>query len=203
MSKDEIGISDEAVAEATGRTWRQWESLLDDAGGEELSHKELVALLANEGLVESAWWRQSVTVAYEKLKGRRTLGETASGGFEVGVQRTVPFNAETSWSLLKSSAGAEAWLGSRGDVSFAEGATFELADGTTGEIRVSKPDSHIRLTWKPKKWKRPSTIQVRVTPKEERSVISFHQENMPDAAAREEQRAHFKTAVEKLKKLAT
>jgi hypothetical protein len=86
--------SDAAVRKATGRSWWQWEELLDGLGAAELSHGEIVALVRERGGVESGWWQQGVTVGYEKLKGKRVLGETAGSGFQVGVSRTLEVDRE-------------------------------------------------------------------------------------------------------------
>jgi len=98
-----------------------------------------------------------------------------------------------------SSDGLKAWLGDAPSLAFEEGETYELASGATGEIRVFAPESHIRLTWQPGDWPRPSTIQVRVIDKGDRSVIAFHHEHLPDADAREARKAHFKNALATLK----
>ena len=68
-------------------------------------------------------------------------------------------------------------------------------------MRVYKPNSHLRLTWHPAGWPRPSTIQVRVIPSGEKTVISFHQEHMPGPEAREIRRTFFKNALDALGEL--
>ena len=55
MSEPRMNQSDEAVRDATGRTWAGWEAALDEAGGEALSHRDLVAWLGEHGGVESSW----------------------------------------------------------------------------------------------------------------------------------------------------
>lgn len=72
----------------------------------------------------------------------------------------------------------------------------------TGEIRVVKPESHARLTRDPGGWDRPSTIQVRVEAKDDgRTVVGFHKENLPGADDREERRAHYRAALDRLERL--
>lgn len=194
-------ITDEAVREATGRGWDEWEALLDARGAAELSHKQIVALLA-DGLVESRWWQQGVTVAYEKRKGRRDLGQTADGAWQVGVRRTLPLSMDTAWRLLTSPAGVRAWLGDVPSLALEKGAAYATADGAAGTVRVVNPGSHLRLTWQPPGWARPSTIQVRVMPSGERTVLSFHEERLPSADEREARRRHFEAALDALQRQA-
>jgi len=195
--------SDEAVRKATGRGWREWEELLDGLGAEGLSHREIVALVAEHGGGVSGWWQQSVTVGYEKLKGKRKTGETADTGVQVGVQRTLEVNPERAWELLTSAEGLRAWLGTAARLRFEKGERYRTDDGAEGEVRVVRPGRHARLTRHPPGWPRPSTIQVRVEEKGARAVIGFHEEHLPDLGERERRRAHYAAAAETLKELAS
>jgi uncharacterized protein YndB with AHSA1/START domain len=202
---DRPGQSDDAVRKATGRGWEEWETLLDALGAARLSHSEIVSLLHEKALVRSGWWRQSVTVGYEKLKGRRKTGETKDTGVQVGVQRTLPVIAETAWELLTSAEGRRVWLGSGADFRFAAGEIFRLKDGAEGEVRVVRQGRqgwHARLTYQPGEWPRPSVIQVRVEPRGDRAVIGFHEEHLPSLEERERRKAHFAAAADALREMA-
>lgn len=198
MSEPRMNQSDDAVRDATGRTWAGWEAALDEAGGEAMSHRELVAWLGDHGGVESSWWRQSVAVGYEKLKGRRVVGQTADGTFQVGVSRTLPVDPKRAWAVLTSPEGARVWLGDLEELRLEEGAQWSAADGAAGEVRVVRHGSHVRLTRDPGGWDRPTTIQVRVEAKDERTVIGFHEENLPARDDRLERRAHYWGALDRL-----
>ena len=202
MSRETIGPSDDAVRDATGRGWDEWEALLDEAGGERMSHRELVAWLAQDDRVESGWWRQSVAVGYEKLKGKRVVGQTAGGRFQVGVQRTLPLSRESAWTLLTSAEGVRAWLGDGATLRFDEGESYRTDAGATGEVRVVRAGSHARLTRDPGGWDRPSTIQIRVEAKGDRSVIGMHEENLPGESERTARLAHYRAALDRLQELA-
>jgi hypothetical protein len=80
-------MSDEAVKAKTGKTWKQWFAMLDKAGARSLSHKEIVGLLGGK-LGVPPWWRQMVTVEYERARGLRVRHETASG-FSVSISKTI------------------------------------------------------------------------------------------------------------------
>jgi uncharacterized protein YndB with AHSA1/START domain len=194
-------IADESLRAATGRTWDEWEALLDARGAAELPHGRIVALLA-DGLVDSGWWRQAVAVGYEKRKGKRALGQTADGLFQVGVRRTLPMAHGAAWRLVTSAEGVRAWLGDAPGLALEKGATYTTRDGAAGEVRVVQPGSHFRVTWRPPGWARPSTIQVRVIPAGERTTLSFHEERLPGAAEREERRRHFEAALDALQRRA-
>jgi uncharacterized protein YndB with AHSA1/START domain len=196
------GISDEAVRSATGRSWDEWERVLDacDAGG--LTHKQIVALLAGGLMVESRWWQQSIAVDYERRKGTRAVGQTADAGFNVGAQRRLSITPEDAWRLVTSPEGVRAWLGDAPGFALEKGVEYTTADGASGVVRVARPGSHLRVTWQPPGWVRPSTIQLRVMAEGEKTTISLHQEHLPGAAEREERRRHLKAALDVLQRLA-
>lgn len=134
---------------------------------------------------------------------KRPVGLTKEVGWQIGVRRTVPLSVEDAWALLFSEEGLKAWLGDAVNITFAKGKPYQLKDGTTGEIRVYKPLSHIRLTFDPPGANHPSTIQVRVLPNDGRCTIAFHQEHLSSAAERGQRRWFFQHALDQLMELAT
>ncbi|MGD2070978.1 MAG: SRPBCC domain-containing protein [Gemmatimonadota bacterium] len=197
MGRDDIEIGDGAVQDATGRDWDGWKTWLDARGGPELDHRELVARIAGDGGVESRWWQQMVANGYEKLIGRRATGETREAGFQIGAQKTVSAPPDAVWRWVTSPEGVRTWLGAGAPPGLVEGESYTLDDGSTGEVRVVKEESHVRLTWHPGGWPRPSTIQLRTGGHEDprRTVVSLHQEHIPGPAEREARRARFKEAL--------
>jgi uncharacterized protein YndB with AHSA1/START domain len=134
----------------------------------------------------------------ESDQDKQPIGLTKDTGWQIGARRTFPLGLEAAWRLIISPAGLQTWLGAPRGTFHEQGGRYDLPDGTTGEMRVYKPNSHVRLTWHPPDWPRPSTIQVRVISSGEKTVISFHQEHMPGPEAREARRSFFKTALDQL-----
>jgi uncharacterized protein YndB with AHSA1/START domain len=129
---------------------------------------------------------------------KKPVGLTKDVGWQIGVRRTLPIGQEDAWRLLTSKEGVDIWLGEGVKLDFSKGATYQLPDGTEGEIRVYSPASHMRLTWHPPGWQRSSTIQLRVIPKGDRTVVAFHQEHLPGSKEREERRVFYNAVIEKL-----
>jgi len=91
------GMSDEAVAKRTARTWKQWTAVLDRLGAARMRHPEIARHLSeHEGL--SSWWAQTVTVGYERIRGLREKGQRRDGGFLVHKSRTYPVPLERLWT---------------------------------------------------------------------------------------------------------
>lgn len=200
----DASISDQAVAAATGRDWHAWLEILRSAEREgPLSHREIARLL-HERFGVSYWWSQTIAGEYEKRTGRRETGEVPGSGFQVGVSRTLPFPAGEGWRRLLSPAGLKWWLGECDSLTTEEGAAYRTADGIRGEIRVWRPESHLRLTWMPASWKSPSTLQLRCRDRGDgRCVISFHQEKLSDGETRESMRRRWKEALNGIATLKT
>ncbi len=189
--KKQDGVSDEAVLKATGKTWPQWFDLLNKAGAKTWSHKEIVAYLKEHAKL-SAWWEQTVTVAYEKAHNKRVLGQTNDAGFQLGIQKTLPIDRASAWKLLCSTKGVALWLGKIKAMKWEEGFTYATAAETHGELRVIKPQERLRLTWQPKEMKKPATLQVTLTPSgPDKTALRFHLEKLPSADWRTQMKKHW------------
>ena len=105
----EFPTSEEAVLGATGRTYPGWFAILDAWGASARRHADIAAWLADEHGV-APWWRQSVTVAYERARGMRAVHQTTDG-FSVGVTRTVAAEADAALAAFTDPAIRSSWLG--------------------------------------------------------------------------------------------
>jgi uncharacterized protein YndB with AHSA1/START domain len=202
MTEQYGGISDEAVMEATGRSWEEWVALLDEEGAGELSHKEIAELLITRGFIDrdDGWWAQSVTVGYEYAKGRRVKGQTADAGFQLGVQRTLPVQPSRLWQFLTSAEGLAVWLGEGiKALRMEKGATYRSADGTQGEIRTVYPGEKLRLTWQLPGWENESTLQLYLMDKGEKTALRFHQEKLTGPEQRAEMKEHWQEVLRRIK----
>ncbi|HEU5469100.1 MAG TPA: SRPBCC domain-containing protein [Actinophytocola sp.] len=189
MSPSQARVSSETVREATGRGWSEWLELLDEAGAVEWDHRRIVAYLEAEYAELTGWWRQSITVGYERARGLRAVGETSSG-FQVGVQRAVPATPDEVFALLVSQP--ELWLGEK--IVVEPGVRF-----AGGEIRVVKPADRIRWKWQAAGWDAAATLQLTIlTSKSGTTAVHVQVEKLPDTVAREAMRAHWRGVLEKV-----
>jgi len=97
------GMSDDAVAQATGRDWAAWKAHLDAAGAAEMDHAAIARSLKDLGV--RPWWRQMVTVGYERMIGRRELGQTCAGTYAASASKTFAGDKDAAlaaWQELVS-----------------------------------------------------------------------------------------------------
>jgi pimeloyl-ACP methyl ester carboxylesterase len=165
-----LTMSDDAIRQGTGRGWEEWFDLLDERGGEERTHKEIAMLLREEHAL-GGWWAQSVTVSYERARGRRAVGERPAG-FSVTAQKTVAVPVERLYDAFADPARRARWL---------PGA--ELRERTATRPRSARFD-----------WGDGATrLVASFTPKgEARSAVALEHERLPDAAEAERMKAYWR-----------
>lgn len=195
------GISESAVRKATGKGWDDWFTLIDREGYKGLSHKEIAARLHDDGHIDSEWWCQMVTVGYEKAQGLRVVGQTADAGFQIGAQKTLPLSPGKAWELITSPEGRSIWLGRISKISFVEGYEYQTEEGTSGKIGTVVSGNRLRLSWKPKRWRKSSNIQIRINPSGKKSAISVHHDRLESAERREEMKKYWREVLRRFQDL--
>ncbi len=192
------GVSSEAVARATGRDWEGWLKLLDNLGAAEMTHREIVSLVAGPGGLDNGWWQQSVAVGYEQARGLRVVGQTSGADFQIGVQRTLAVRLPEAWGLLAERPGRDAWLGECDGIDWRKGEKYTTASGVSGEIRSVVPGQRFRLTWCSPELLQPSTLQVTLVAAGDRTSFRFHQERLCSLEERESMRERWHGALGEL-----
>ena len=124
-------------------------------------------------------------------------GQTKDVGFQFGIRKTFSISPEEAWQFLFSAIGLKIWLGELNNP-FEIDQSFKTESGIEGKIRVFKPNSHIRMSWKKSGWENESTLQIRVIDNKGRTTISFHQEKLSGPGQREEMKAYWRKVIDKL-----
>src|SRR5260221_118779 len=101
------GISDAAVKKATGKTWAEGFRLLDEAGAVTQKHADIVKLLPDE---VGDWWRQMVTVSYERARSLRAVHQKCTGEFASAVSKTFNVPIETLFEAWEDARTRASWL---------------------------------------------------------------------------------------------
>jgi hypothetical protein len=120
------GTRDAVVKEKTGRTWKEWVSVLDRAGAAELGHTAIARLVHEEHGVPG-WWSQTVTVGYERIRGLRERGQRRDGTYDASKSKVYPVPLAQLWTAFVR---CERWL---------DGAKLRMSTAT-------KPKS-MRMRW--------------------------------------------------------
>lgn len=173
------GVSEEAMMSRTGRPLADWFELLDAWGADSRTHTEIARWLVSEHGVEG-WWSQSITVAYERARGRRVLHQTAAG-FSVGVTRTVVATPEAVTAAFRDPGRRAAWF---------PDAPLEVHEGYTGKRG--------RYDWTDPA----SKVWVDQAPKPDgRTTVTVTHERLPDADTVATMKERWRAALDRLKAL--
>lgn len=170
------GISDEAVAKATGKGWSHWISLLDKKKATEMTHKEIAKFLhEKKGL--SGWWAQMVAVGYEQQRAMRVAHQQPEG-FEISKSKTLPISpmkAFKAWNDLKA---RDSWLGE--DIT----------------VRKATPAKSMRITWSDGK----TNVDVNFYDKgEDKCQVSIQHTRLSSAAQAERMKKYWAGKLEAYK----
>lgn len=124
------GMSDQAVAAKTGRTWREWVETLDAEDAIAMEHRE-IARLVHEKLDIPGWWAQTVTVGYERIRGLREVGQRrTTGKYEANKSRTFPVPVARLF---------EAWSD--------DGIRARWLPGVELTVRTATENKSMRISW--------------------------------------------------------
>jgi hypothetical protein len=169
--------SDEKLAEATGRDWATWLSILDRWGAGERKHREIADHLINEHSVPG-WWAQSITTGYERARGMRAKHQQPTG-FTIYASRTVGVSLEVLFEAFTDDVTRQRWL----------------TDGSMS-LRSAQPGKVARFDWAGG----PTRILVTFEAKgPSRSTAYVAHERLPDSAAADVAKALWKKRVSALK----
>jgi hypothetical protein len=150
-------MSDEAVKRATGCAWAKWVQALNYAHAESWSHRAIADYVGQTYKVPS-WWAQTVTVGYERIIGLRAIGQSRSGSYVATRSRTFRAPAAAAHRAFIDARLRRRWLP---DVKLL---TPRAAPGRT--IRLAPADG--------------TSVEVRVLPKESRSVVQVEHRQLAD-----------------------
>ena len=124
------GMRDAAVSEKTGRSWAQWVAALDASGAWQWTHRDIARHVGDTYDEVSAWWAQTITVGYERIRGLRDVGQRRGGGYDANKTRTYPVDVSTLYRMFADARRRRRWL----------------TEGFT-KIRTSRVDTSIRADW--------------------------------------------------------
>lgn len=180
-------IGSESFARSTGIDWEEWLVLLERAGGESLTHRQLArvaeALIEEQGPCPNpGWWAQSVAIAFERHTGRRAPGQVEDGTFLASCSRTLAGSLDEI---------AAAWALRAGDDHLPLGLTWQ------GDARLSSSER-----WR--YWRRGLSdgtrlsVSVGRSPHDDRCVLTLTHEGLPDVESRERSRAAWRATLQEV-----
>lgn len=170
----ELPCSDDAVKEKTGRSWAEWEEILD-ADARHLSHAELANLIDTMHDA-GGWWSQTVAVGFERMTGKRRVGQSADGRFAASASKTLPVSAGRAHSFFVDEGKRTQWL------------------AEPVAIRKATAPKSVRITWPDE-----SSVEVWISEKgEAKCTVAVEHKKLDNEADAVLQKARWKEALARL-----
>jgi len=166
--KEAAGVSTDAVARRTGKTWDDWFEVLDTAGAETLDQRGVVAILAQKHGI-GPWWQQMIAVGYESLRSKSDK-PPAIDGFQINSSCTLDAPLPRVFRLWNDAGERARWLA---DDRF-------VVRGTTA-------DKVIRARW----GKGTSHVAVSFTEKLGRTEVNVEHHQIESRGAAEQMKAYW------------
>jgi hypothetical protein len=143
--KEAAGVSTDAVARRTGKTWDDWFDVLDSAGAQTLDQRGIIAILAQKHGI-GPWWQQMIAVGYESLRAK-TDKPAAAEGFQISESCTLDAPVTRVFRLWNDPGERARWLCDERFV--VRGATTDRAI----RARWGKGNSHVAVSFSEKSGK--------------------------------------------------
>ena len=181
-------VSEARLIEKTGHGFKRWFEVLDRFRARAKGHKAAAKHLVAEHDV-SAWYAQAITVAWERARDIRVVGQTCEGSFQVSVTKALPVSADAAADALEDARFVAEWTADM-DAGWAAaaregfGGPFNRA-GTAPTLRFAGPEG---------------AVDVRITPKtDERSSIAVQIRKLDSRERLEAVRAVWKPVLAALR----
>ncbi len=170
-------MSDMAVKAKTGKNWKDWFTVLDQAGARKMNHQEIVKLVSEKYDV-GPWWQQMVTVTYEQARGLREKYQKPAG-YQISVSRTVNAPMARLYKSFANARSRSSWLP---DDSFI--------------VRTKTTDKSLRATWNVDK----TSLEINFYPKAvDKSQVVVQHSKLPDAKSSARMKTYWGKALDRLR----
>lgn len=172
---------EDAVRRATGQSWAHWFGWLDRAGASALNHRTIAHELGAAHPSLSPWWRQMITVHYERARGLRVKHQKCDGSFSASASKTIAAPVAAVFEAWRDARRRRRWLA-----------------GAPVRIRRSRSNQSLRLVWDGG----PTEIDVQFSARGRgKTVVALDHERLPDAATVARQKSYWRPALDRLKAL--
>jgi hypothetical protein len=166
--KEAAGVSTDAVARRTGKTWDDWFEVLDSAGAATLDQRGVIAILAQKHGI-GPWWQQMIAVGYESLRAKSDK-PPAVDGFHINSSCTLDAPLPRVFKLWNDAGERARWLA---DDRFV--------------VRAATADKVIRARW----GKGTSHVAVSFAEKSGRTEVNVEHHQIESQGAAEQMKAYW------------
>ena len=133
--------------------------------------------------------------------GKKPVGLTTSQGWETGIRRTFAITPMEAWEKLFTQPILGLWLDNNANIPFEKGDSYTTRSGITIHVSSVTTGKVIRMKWQQAPGTNTSTLQIRVIPAKEKTVIAFHHEWLKDGEERLKMNDYWKKVLDKISEI--
>lgn len=130
--------------------------------------------------------------------GKKPVGLTDSRGWETGIRRTFSITPESAWKMLFTQPILGYWLDNDADLPFEKNDAYTTNSGITIRVTSVTTCKVIRMKWQQAPGTDSSTLQIRVIPAKEKTIIAFHHEWLKNEEERIKMNGYWKRVLDKI-----
>lgn len=138
-------LDDKSVKAATGRTLKEWFTILEKAGGVAKTRRDLTWVIAEEKGIDD-WWRTTIVVEYERAH-RKPEKDGRPMGYGICATKTIAAPVADVYALWADGKSWAKWFGTKAKADIREGGTYSSADGDAGTFTRVRENKDLRFTW--------------------------------------------------------
>jgi len=143
--RSQYPLTDEAIQAATGKTWDEWFTVLDERGGPAAGRRAIGDYLYSEYKVD-IWWVSAINVQYEAARGVKER-DGRGKGYTICATKTITAPLDRVYAAWASAAELDQWFGSDHHADVSDGGSYSNSDGDTGTYKRVRPNKDLRFTW--------------------------------------------------------
>jgi uncharacterized protein YndB with AHSA1/START domain len=138
-------MSDESVKSATGKSWKEWFSILDKRGGTPQGRRAIGDFLYKECKLDP-WWCATINVEYEAARGVVEKDGRAKG-YVICATKTIAAPLDRAFAAWSTAESLNRWFGSKNKADVVEGGAYSNSDGDKGVFKRVRKNKDLRFTW--------------------------------------------------------
>lgn len=195
--KAEKDVSDAGVKSATGKSRKEWFTLLDGLGGPEKGRRAIGDHLVGT-LKLDPWWSATFVVEYEAARGI-VEKDGKPKGYTICATKAIKATPERCFAAFASAAELDGWLGPKTALDLKPGGSLSNADGNAADVLKVTEGKAIRLLWKDPAAAPGTPVEVKLSPAAGKCTVMVTHERLQTRAEADGLRAAWGAALDRLK----
>ena len=193
--------TDAAIKKDTGKSFKEWFAILDEAGGPALGRRALSQLVVIEPKAMLVTWGPSINFEYEKKHGI-VEKDGRPKGYTICITKSIAAPPAAVYAVAGDGKTWKKWFGTNAKADVKEGGKYSCDDGDQGTFTRVRENKDLRMTVENPRHAGldPYDIAFQVAPKD-KTMLMVTINRIPSRELADELRDSWTAAFDQLKAL--